>query len=90
MSRTHSTSPDADGDPEAMAAIYRRLAEIDPPALRSLASELKRLSDESSASVAVQAGPAAQARARRDVQRFDAAQAALATLATERTSKATS
>jgi hypothetical protein len=62
---------------------YRRLAAMDSPALRSLAGELKRMSDESFAAAALQAGPAAQARAHRDAQRAAAAQAALASVESE-------
>jgi hypothetical protein len=62
---------------------YRRLAAMDPPALRSLAGELKRLSDESSASAGLQAAPAARARAGRDAQRAAAARAALASVESE-------
>ncbi len=67
--------------PEGLAnsvEVYQRLAAMDPPAMRSLAAELERLADESSA-VAVQAGSAeAAARAGRSAERAAAAQAALA------------
>ena len=66
-----------------MIAMYRRLATMDPPALRSLAVELERLSEESSASAALQAAPAIKAKARRDAQRAAAARAALASVASE-------
>ena len=46
-----------------MIATYRRLATMDPPALRSLAAELERLSEESSASAALQAATARAALA---------------------------
>jgi hypothetical protein len=62
--------------------MYRRLAAMDPPALHSLAAELQRLSDESSAS-AVQAAPTTQAKARRDAQRAAAARAALDSVESE-------
>ena len=70
-------------DIEKLMAAYRRLAAMDPPALRSLAGELKRMSDDSLASAGLQAGPAAQARAGRDAQRAAAAQAALACIESE-------
>jgi hypothetical protein len=76
VSRSDPTE-DADEEP------YRRLAAMDPPALRSLAGELERISDESLASSALETGPAAQAKARRDAQRSAAAQAALASLDSE-------
>ena len=40
-------------DVAALLTMYRRLAAMDPPALRALAAELERLSDESSASAAL-------------------------------------
>ena len=83
MKSKHSMYSDASDDLDEMLAMYLRLAEMDPPALRSLAGDLKRLSDESLASAGLQASSAAQAKARRDAQRSDAAQAALASLATE-------
>jgi hypothetical protein len=61
-----------------MLTMYRRLATMDPPALRSLAVELERLSNESSASALLQPAPGKHARARRDAQRAAAARAALA------------
>ena len=79
----HLIRSDAEEDVDELIALYRRLAKIDPPVLRSLASDLKRLSDESTASAAVHACPGAQARARFDAHRSTAAQAALASLATE-------
>jgi hypothetical protein len=66
-----------------MLAMYRRLATMDPPALRSLAVELERLSEESSASAALQAAPSIQAKARRDAQRAAAARAAIASVESE-------
>jgi hypothetical protein len=57
---------------------YQRLAAMDPPAMRSLAAELDRLADESSA-LAVQQGTAeTAATAGRSVERAAAARAALA------------
>ena len=83
MNSTHSIRSDPSKALEEMLAVFRRLAEMDPPALRALAGELKRLSDESFASAALETGPAAKARARLDAQRSDAAQAALASLVAE-------
>jgi hypothetical protein len=68
---------------EEMMAMYRRLALMDPPALRALAGELERMSDESSASAALQASPPAQAKARREARRAAAARAALGSIDTE-------
>jgi hypothetical protein len=45
---------DEDDDVGELLTMYRRLAAMDPPALRSLAAELARFSDESSASAALQ------------------------------------
>ena len=67
-----------------LLATYRRLAAMDPPALRSLAGELQRISDESLASAGLEPGPAAQARAGRDAQRAAAAQTALDSVESER------
>jgi hypothetical protein len=77
VTRTQSIRADPGDDVVEMLAMYRRLATMDPPALRSLAIDLQRLSDESSASAALQAAPAIQAKARRDAQRAAAARAAL-------------
>ena len=74
---------DATDDIDQLMTTYRRLAAMDPPALRSLAGELERMSDESFASAALQAGPAARARAGRDAQRAAAARAALASVESE-------
>jgi hypothetical protein len=74
---------DADDDVSEMLTMYRRLAIMDPPALRALAAELERLSDESSASATLQPLPATQAKARRDAQRSAAARAALASVESE-------
>ena len=68
---------------EEMMAMYRRLALMDPPALRALAGELERMSDESSASAALEVSPAAQAKTRREAQRAAAARAALGSIDTE-------
>ena len=65
-----------------MIAMYQRLATMDPPVLRSLAVELERLSEQSSASAAVQAARAIEAKARRDARRA-AAQAALDSVGSE-------
>ena len=70
-------------DVAEMLTMYRRLAAMDPPALRALAAELERLSDESSASAALQALPSTQAKARRDAERAAAARAALASVESE-------
>ena len=78
MTATQSIHSDSGDDLAEMVAMYRRLATMDLPALRSLAVDLQRLSDESSASAALQATPAIQAKARRDAQRAAAARAALA------------
>jgi hypothetical protein len=72
------SNPAASDDMDHLIAMYRRLASMDPPALRSLAGELQRMSDESLASASLRPGPAAQGRAGRDAQRAAAAQAALA------------
>jgi hypothetical protein len=80
---TPQVDTNEDDDLGEMLTMYRRLAAMDPPALRSLAAELARLSDESSASAALQAPPATQARARRDAQRAAAARAALASIESE-------
>ena len=58
---------------------YRRLAVMDLPALRSLIAELVRACDESAASAERQSTAEAAARAVRDAQRVEAAEAALAT-----------
>jgi hypothetical protein len=72
--------------PEALAKAleaYRRLAAMDPPAMRSLVVELTRLANDSSAS-AVQRGTAeAAARAGRNAERAAAARVALASVETE-------
>ena len=67
-------------DIDQLITMYRRMASMDPHALRSLAGELQRMSDESSASASLQPGSAAQARAGRDAQRAAAVQAALASV----------
>jgi hypothetical protein len=68
---------------QEMMAMYQRLAAKDAPAPRTLAGELEGVSDESLAPAALQAGPAAQAKARRDARRAAAARAALDSLDTE-------
>ena len=62
---------------------YRRLAAMDPPAMRSLIVELMRLSDDSSVSAMELGSPEAVARADRDARRAAAAQAALAAVEAE-------
>jgi hypothetical protein len=62
---------------------YRRLATMDPPAMRSLIVELMRLSDESSVLAMELGSPKAVARAGRDARRVAAAQAALAAVEAE-------
>ena len=74
---------DATDDIDESMTTYRRLVAMDPPALRSLAGELERMSDESVASAALQTGQAAQAKAHRDAQRAAAARAALASVESE-------
>jgi hypothetical protein len=66
------------------AEPYRRLALIDPPAMRSLIVELSRISAESSALAMRTGTPEAAARAGRDAQRAADAHAALASTSTER------
>jgi hypothetical protein len=63
---------------------YRRLAAIDPPAMRSLAAELERLADESSVSAVQQGTAEAAVKASRDADRAAAAHAALASPEPER------
>ena len=70
-------------DIDLLLATYRRLAAMDPPALRSLAGELNRISEESLASAGLHAGPAAKARAGRDARRAEAAQTALGSVKAE-------
>ena len=70
-------------DINQLIAMYRRMASMDPPALRSLAGELQRTSDESTASASLQPDPAAQTQAGRDAQRAAAIQAALASVESE-------
>jgi hypothetical protein len=61
----------------ALMGPYRRLATMDPPAMRSLVEELSRIARESSASAAQLRTPEARARAALDVQRAGDARAAL-------------
>jgi hypothetical protein len=65
-------------DLDVIAATYRRLAAMDPPALRALIVELRRLSDESRELAARLPSVQATARAGRAASRAKAAQAALA------------
>ena len=66
------------GDLAQTLETYRRLAAMDPPALRSLVVELTRMAEESAAS-AVRPGTAEPvARAGRHAERAAAARAALA------------
>jgi hypothetical protein len=83
VTATQPVDTAAGGDVAEMLTTYRRLAAMDPPALRSLAAELERLSDESSASAALEALPATQAKARLAAQRAAAARAALASVESE-------
>jgi hypothetical protein len=83
MTGPQQVDSEADDDVTAMLTMYPRLATMDPPALRSLAAELARLSDESAASAALQALPAIQTKAGRDAQRAAAARAALASVESE-------
>jgi hypothetical protein len=63
-----------------LADSYRRLATMDPPAMRALVEELRRLSIESSAAAAQQRTLEARVRADRDSERADVARAALDSL----------
>jgi hypothetical protein len=83
VTSTLQVDTDADDDIADMLTMYRRLAAMDPPALRALAADLERLSNESSASATLHSLPAIQAKARRDAQRAAAARAALASLESE-------
>jgi hypothetical protein len=78
VSGSHLDHSAAIEDIDQLMATYRRLAAMDPPALRSLAAELQRRSDDSLASAGLQPDPTGQTRAGRDAQRAAAAQAALA------------
>ena len=80
MTSLRLSHPAASENMDDLIATYRRLASMDPPALRSLAGELQRMSDESIASASLQPGPAAQTRAGRNAQRAAAAHAALASV----------
>ena len=84
MTITQSIYSDPGDDVAEIVAMYRRLATMDPPALRSLAVELQRLSDESASSAALHATPATRAKARRDAERSSAARAAFASVEIER------
>lgn len=80
MTGLRLSHPTASEDLDQLIAMYRRMASMDPPALRSLAGELQRMSDESTASASPGAGRAALTRAGRDAQRASAAHAALASV----------
>ncbi len=82
MTGSQMIHTDPGNDVAERIAMCRRLATMDPPALRSLAVELERLSEESSAS-ALQAGPAIEAKSRRDAQRAAAARATLDSVGSE-------
>lgn len=84
MTGTQPNHSEPDEGVAEMVTIYERLAAMDPPALRSLAVELQRLSDESSASAALHATPPQQWKAHRDAQRAAAARVALAAVESER------
>ncbi len=77
LSRMPSETVSQSVDSVALTDAYRRLAAMDPPALRSLIVELSRISHESSALARRRGTPDASARAARDAQRAAAAQAAL-------------
>jgi len=64
-------------DPQALEATYRRLAEMDPPALRALVTELRRLSEDSRELAERQPSAQATERAGRAAKLAFAAQAAL-------------
>ncbi len=80
MTGVRLSHPAASEDMDHLIATYGRLASMDPPALRSLAGELQRMSDESIASASLQPGAGAQTRAGRDARRAAAAHAALASV----------
>ena len=80
LTPTPGASPDGCGfhaGIDAQVTVYSRLAAMDPPVLRWLIVELKRVSDESAASAALQGTPEAAARAHRNAERVAAARAAL-------------
>jgi len=68
----------APADIAADTITYRRLATMDLPVLRSLIVDLRRVSEESSASAVREGTAEALARANRNAQRAAAAEAALA------------
>lgn len=80
MTGLRLSHPTASEDLDQLIAMYRRMASMDPPALRSLAGELQRMSDESTASASPGAGRAALTRAGRDAQHASAVHAALASV----------
>ena len=80
VARTHAASSYARefrAEKDAHLDAYRRLATMDPPVLRSLIVDLKRVSDESAALAAREGTRAAAVRARRNAVRAAAARAAL-------------
>ena len=82
MTGTQPIHSEPDDGVAEMVTMYQRLAAMDPPALRSLAVELQRLSDESSVG-ALQATALQHAKARRDAQRAAAARVALEAVESE-------
>jgi hypothetical protein len=77
-------------EPEDLAGamqLYRRLAVMDPPAMRSLVGELTRISRESAASATQQPTAEATARAGRNARRAAVARAALAAVEAENSGK---
>ena len=83
MTRNPPNHSDRGGDLEEAVTVYQRMAEMDAPALRSLAAELQRMSEESLESAVLRASSAAQARARQAAQRAAAAHEALALVETK-------
>ena len=83
MTITQSIYSDPGDEVAEIKEMYRRLATLDPPALRSLAVELQRESDESASSATLHATPGTRAKARRDAQRASAARAALSSVEIE-------
>jgi hypothetical protein len=79
MTGTQPIHSQPDDGVAEMVTMYERLAAMDPPALRSLALELQRVADESSAG-GLQATLPQQSKARRDAQRAAAARHALASI----------
>jgi hypothetical protein len=79
-SQVPSDGPGEAADLSCAIESYRRLATMDPPAMRSLVAELDRISRESAASAVQQATADAAARADRHARRAAAARAVLAWL----------